>query len=165
MRAERAPFKGSLNGVASRGDADKCVGFLPTERRMRSSILVLLLMVGLLACERKTPERRIADLGANLKYVALEEFPGEPRVIGLSGLSGMFLVIPGDVTWCERRGRFIVGHKNGMAKPIAWMSSSWETSGYFALHIDALPPGASSDQEFEAAVKWYSNSNALPRVR
>ena len=125
-------------------------------------ILVMLLPFG---CARRPAITQIEKLSDNLSYERLNDVNGGVRVISCDHpkYESDWIVIPGDVVWCESVNGFIIGEKRSSSAPAEWMDKpAWNRVGFFLLNPSLLNPSAIGDERFFGnAITWYSTREEL----
>jgi len=128
--------------------------------------IVFLLFVG--GCKRGSGMLIIKDFGNGMRYEKWSDVNAGPRVLvkaGFNGSNSFEIIVPGDVVWCQIRGRYIFGEKTPSERPTAWMSSDWGRTGFFLVDPLAIDPNASSDDErYGKAVKWFDSKQSLEQA-
>lgn len=131
-------------------------------------IITLLLLWNVTSCSRNPSTVTLKEFPHRIRYEKLPDINDGIRVLTQMSekqSKAGNLVVPGDVLWCEMRGKYIIGEKAAEEKPAPWLSPEWEKSGFFMLDPTALTPNATSDDKyFGNALKWFENKEALEKA-
>ena len=105
--------------------------------RLLINLSLLLAVTQLCSCKPRASEIVIKEFSGGIRSETLVDVSNGSRVISHmnpNDRNAANIVIPGDVLWCEARGKYIVGEKVGAKRPASWMSPDWEKAGFETMN-------------------------------
>ncbi len=136
-----------------------------TEPSMKTLLLVVTMCVLATSCRRHPTVATITKMPGDIVYERLEDIADGARVLTLNVQEtpkAGYIIIPGDVLWCEFRENLIIGEKVALPRPAYWMDANWERSGFFIVNLSAINHRLPyTEKSFSTAIKWFTTKEEL----